>query len=95
MFAAMFILPLGLLIFGVTNWRAAILSRWNKLPLITGALTTFLIATTTLEIVVEQQTSENLFVVYLALLATGWLGLGVAMVRADEGADLSTTAALP
>jgi len=79
MYFGMMIMPVGLLIFGATNWRAEILSRWNKAPLIFGVVTTFLIFFGTLDLFMEQQ-SEYLFAIFLLLLAIGWIAIGVGMV---------------
>jgi len=85
MYAAMIILPVGVLIFGIANRQAAILSHWNKLPLIMGALATILIFAVTLELFAAQQ-SDIFFSAYLLTLAIGWLGMGAAMVRGEREA---------
>jgi hypothetical protein len=82
---AMVLLPLGILLFGLANWRVQVLPRWNKFPLIVGLIATLLMFLSFSGLVgmAEQQT-EWLFAIYLLTLGVGWILLGVAMLLGDR-----------
>lgn len=87
-------LPVGLLVLGAANWRAQILPRWNNLPLMVGVPATLLIVVALTDLLTEQQ-NGLLFTLYLLLLAVGWIGFGVAMMRGKRETDTPKAAAYP
>lgn len=79
MFIGMLLVPVGLLIFGLVNWRAAVLPRWNKALLLLGISSTFFIFLGVLDLF-QEQGSELIFTIYLLLLTASWLVMGVDMM---------------
>jgi len=97
MFVGMILHPIGILIFGIANWRAKIFPRWNRAPLLFGITTAFLILffplMDQLALFTERQ-SEKLFAFYLVLLAVGWIALGINMFFDERNISLPSTATI-
>jgi hypothetical protein len=95
MFLGLILQPIGFLVFGLANWRARILSRWNALPLIVGIITTLLLAVGIIAgdaLGLTEQQNEQIFAVYLLTLAIGWVLIGVDMLLAGREKPVLSTA---
>jgi hypothetical protein len=81
------IMTLGLLLFGLVNWRARVLPRWNWLPLIIGAVTTVLLLPGILGQPIGGMDSDFGFYLWLGTIGVGWVLLGLLLLL--DGRTLS------
>ena len=88
--------PLGFLLFGLFNWRARVLRRWNHIPILVGIICSILFGLAVLgggSIGFSEQYSELAFGIYLLILAVGWTLLGISMLSGSRNSSLQSSAA--
>ena len=88
------LLPVGLLWFGLVNRQAQVLPRWNLMPYIIGLFATLAMIISMLGLVgISGRQVELIFMLYLLILAVGWLLLGLSMFlnKWQSGIPAATT----
>jgi hypothetical protein len=72
------LISLGLLVFGLANWQAQVLPRWNWLPLVVGAIATAIIIIGSLA--PSSEDSDLGFYLWFGAIGAGWVLLGLIIL---------------
>jgi hypothetical protein len=73
-------MTLGLLLFGLANWRARVLPRWNWLPLVIGVITMAMLLPGLLGVPLGGTDSELDFNLWSGATGAGWVLLGLLLL---------------
>jgi hypothetical protein len=78
MILGVLLISLGLLVFGLANWQAKVLPRWNWLPLVVGTLATAILIIGSM--LPSSQDSELGFYLWFGTIGAGWVLLGLIIL---------------